>query len=341
MSVPADGSGKGAGAAGGKAVVGVPASGSPAGPAVSLIIERRVLPGSDDVYREWQKKLGAVLAVWPGFIDRRVIEPSPPTQVDWVLVQRFVNAEAARSWLQSPERTALFDEIKGHFVGHEDIHLVTEELDETPRAASIIVTSHVEPADETAFLSWQRRISAAEASFPGFLGHKIERPTPGVQDDWTVILSFDSDAHLSSWENSPVRAKLLKEGEAYNSQMRVSKSTYGFNFWGSDRQSRATIFKDNLLVLLVLYPIVFLWGYFIGSPLLEANGVPFWASLFIGNVVSTQLLGWFVAPWIFRVFDWWHKPGVGVGRNAIGYVILAVLYAASIGLDAWLISLKP
>ncbi|QWT23798.1 antibiotic biosynthesis monooxygenase [Subtercola sp. PAMC28395] len=310
------------------------------GPVVSLIIERRVLPGSDEIYRAWQKKLGAVLAAWPGFIDRRVIEPSPPTQVDWVLVQRFVNAEAARRWLQSPERTALFEEIKDHFVGHEDIHLVTEAETQAPRAASLIVTSHVEPADETAFLSWQRRISAAEASFPGFLGHKIERPTPGVQEDWTVILSFDSDASLTAWETSPVRTKLVKEGEAFNSQMRVSRSSYGFDFWGAGRQSRATIFKDNLLVLLVLYPIVFLWGYFIGAPLLEANGVPFWASLFIGNVVSTQLLGWFVAPWIFRVFDWWHKPGVGTRRNVIGYVTLAVLYAASMGLDAWLVSLR-
>ncbi|WP_216363437.1 antibiotic biosynthesis monooxygenase [Subtercola boreus] len=309
------------------------------GPAVSLIIQRRVLPGSDDAYRAWQRKLGNVLATWPGFLGRDVIEPSPPSQTDWVLVQRFVNVEAARSWLQSSERAALFDEIKGHFVGQEEIHLVTEDERKTPDAASIIVTSRVEPADEAAFLSWQRKISAAEANFPGFQGHKIERPTPGVQEDWTVILSFDTDEHLAAWTDSPQRRKLLAEGEAYASDTRVSKAKYGFTFWNTDRPSRLMIFKDNLLVLLVLYPIVFLFGYLIGSPFL--SGVPFWLSLFIGNIVSTQLLGWLVAPWIFRVFAWWHTPGIGTRREVLGYVVLAVLYAASMALDALLIALGP
>ncbi|GGF28151.1 antibiotic biosynthesis monooxygenase [Subtercola lobariae] len=311
---------------------------SPAGgPPVSLIIERRVIPESDDLYRDWQRRLGTVMATWPGFIDRKVIEPSPPTQDDWVLIQRFVNAEAARQWLQSAERAALLEEIKGHFVGQEDIHLVTEDSS-VNKAASIIVTSHVDAGGEDAFLAWQRKISAAESSYPGFLGHKIERPTPGVQEDWTVILTFDTDEHLDAWQSSTQRAKLLKEGEAYNSNMRVTKSSYGFNFWAPGRPNRATIFKDNLLVLLVLYPIVFLFGYFITDPFL--GGLPFWASLFIGNFVSTQLLGWFIAPWIFKVFDWWHNPGAGVRRNVYGYLILAVLYAALMGVDAWLISLK-
>ncbi|MCU1479484.1 MAG: antibiotic biosynthesis monooxygenase [Subtercola sp.] len=303
---------------------------------VSLIIERRVIPESDDLYRDWQKRLGVVMATWPGFIDRKVIEPSPPTQDDWVLIQRFVNAEAARTWLQSAERASFIDQIKGHFVGQEDIHLVTEDQS-TNKAASIIVTSHVEPGGEDAFLGWQRKISAAESSYAGFVGHKIERPTPGVQEDWTVILTFDTDEHLEAWQNSPQRAKLLKEGEAYNTNVRVSKSSYGFGFWEPGRQSRATIFKDNLLVLLVLYPIVFLFSVFIGNPLL--GGIPFWASLFIGNVVSTQLLGWLVAPWIFKVFDWWHKPGVGVRRNVYGYLIIAALYAISMGVYALLLAM--
>ena len=306
-----------------------------AGPEVSLIIQRRVLPGSDDLYRQWQKKLGSVLAVQPGFVSRDVIEPSPPTQSDWVLVQRFVNVDAARAWLSSPARAALFDEIQQHFVGQEEIHLVTESDRKAPDSASIIVTSKVSPEQEAAFLGWQRRISAAEATFPGFQGHKIERPTPGVQDDWTVILSFDTDEHLAAWTESPQRQKLLKEGEAFNSEMRVSKSKYGFNFWSEDRPSRLMIFKDNLLVLLVLYPIVFLFGYLISDPFL--SGLPFWLTLFIGNIVSTQILGWWVAPWIFRVFAWWHKPGIGLRREVLGYVVLAVLYAASMGLDAFLI----
>lgn len=66
------------------------------------------------------------------------------------------------------------------------------------------------------------------------------------------------------------------------------------------RQSQVPVF--NLLVLLVLYPIVFLSGYFISAPFLDSKGVPFWLSLFVGNLFSTQLLGWLAVPVIFPLF---------------------------------------
>jgi antibiotic biosynthesis monooxygenase (ABM) superfamily enzyme len=97
--------------------------------------------------------------------------------------------------------------------------------------------------------------------------------------------------------------------------------------------------RSNLLVLLVLYPIVFLWGYFVSGPFIDSRGVPFWLSLFIGNLVSTQLLGWFVVPATFRLFGWWLEPGTATGRRIAGYALLAVLYALSMAFFAWLLSL--
>ena len=52
----------------------------------------------------------------------------------------------------------------------------------------------------------------------------------------------------------------------------------------------------------MLYPIVFLSGYFISAPFLDSKGVPFWLSLFVGNLFSTQLLGWLAVPVIFPLF---------------------------------------
>jgi antibiotic biosynthesis monooxygenase (ABM) superfamily enzyme len=91
---------------------------------------------------------------------------------------------------------------------------------------------------------------------------------------------------------------------------------------------------------MALYPIVFLWGYFVSTPLFDGPGeIPFWLSLFVGNLVSTQLLGWWVMPWVFRRFEWWLKPRRRGCTQAAGYAILTVIYASSMALYAWLLSL--
>ncbi|MDO9396829.1 MAG: hypothetical protein Q7T71_09810 [Herbiconiux sp.] len=307
--------------------------------AVSLVVHRRLAESSYAKYEAWQAKVGEHIADWPGFLDRQVIAPKPPLQVDWVIVQRFRDVDSARGWLQSAERASLVSEIKDEFIGNDDVHLFTEEAKHPSEAASVLISSRVPEEDEAAFLDWQRQISAAESRFDGFLGHKIERPIPGVQDDWVVVLSFDTDAHLNKWIDSPERKELLDAGKEYNEQLTLTRASYGFGFWtGNTSALPDPIFKSNLIVLLMLYPIVFLWGYFISDTLLVE--LPFWLSLFIGNVVSTQLLGWLFVPWAFRRFSWWVKRDIPARTHFYGYAIIVALYAVSMAAYAWLLWLR-
>ena len=82
-----------------------------------------------------------------------------------------------------------------------------------------------------------------------------------------------------------------------------------------------------MLVLLMLYPVVFVFGALVQNPLLVDRGVPFWLALFIGNVVSVTLLSWLV-PWSARRFHWWITPqGASVTRiNVIGAGAVIGLY---------------
>jgi antibiotic biosynthesis monooxygenase (ABM) superfamily enzyme len=315
------------------------------GGTVTLVVHRRLAEKDYEAYAVWQKRVAAAVSGWPGFLEREVIQPNPPLQVDWVTVQRFRDAGSARGWLQSAERKNLIDEIGDRFVGNDDVHLFSDEAKHPAEAASVLISSRVAPHDETRFLEWQREVSAVESRFEGFVGHKVERPVPGVQDDWVVLLSFDSDAHLTAWLESPERQALLDEGAAYNEQLTLTRSSYGFGFWsgrsnGSPDATPDPVFKSNLLVLLMLYPIVFLWGYFIADPLFADHSVPFWLSLFIGNLVSTQLLGWIFVPWAFKLFSWWVKRGVPVKTHVLGYAIVIAGYAVSMALYAWLLGLR-
>jgi uncharacterized protein len=84
-----------------------------------------------------------------------------------------------------------------------------------------------------------------------------------------------------------------------------------------------------MLVLLMLYPVVFLFGLTVQTPLLtHAAGLPFAIALFIGNVVSVLLLSRLV-PWVSERFSWWLQPvgGSPARTNAAGAALVVALYA--------------
>lgn len=83
-----------------------------------------------------------------------------------------------------------------------------------------------------------------------------------------------------------------------------------------------------MLVLLMLYPIVFLFGALVQTPLLTGRaGLPFAIALFIGNVASVLLLT-YALPWTSTHFSWWLQPsGPNLKRVEIaGAVLVVALY---------------
>lgn len=315
------------------------ASGAP----VALVIQRRVAEDGYAAFAAWEARVADRLRSWPGFIAHEVVPPAPPQHLDWVVVERFASAETARAWLGSDDRAALLAEIQSRLAGKEDLQLLSGADVPTREAASAIIIHDIAAEDERAFLKWQAEVQAAEAKFPGFLRHKIERPIAGLHDNWITILSFDNDAHLNAWLASPERTKLLERGARFTRGLSVQQSHYGFDFWFADARTssasdRHVLMKNNLIVLAVLYPIVFLWNYFLGGPLLDAQGVPFWLSLFIGNLVSTQLLGWWAVPAAFERFGWWLAPNAGWRANLAGYAVMAAIFVLSMALYAVLLT---
>lgn len=176
---------------------------------------------------------------------------------------------------------------------------------------SVIISTHLKPGEEDAFLRWQRRVAATQAKFDGFEGYKLEPPLPGVQDDWVIVLRFDSDEHLDAWPSSPERRDLIEEAKAFDARSHVRKIRSGFEGWfapDTEESDPPPTWKQNLLVLLVLYPVVFLFGKWVQAPFLVNRGVPFWLALFLGNAVSVSLLGWLLVPTVNRSFNWWLRP---------------------------------
>ena len=87
-----------------------------------------------------------------------------------------------------------------------------------------------------------------------------------------------------------------------------------------------------MVVLLFLYPIVFLFGVWVQTPLLMQRAkIPLWLALFIGNVVSIVLLNYLV-PWGSNRLGWWLRPAgsVPAKTNLAGAALLVALYVLSL-----------
>lgn len=315
---------------------GVSVAEGPASGAVTIVTQTRVRPESADAFARWQEETSAVVARFPGFVKQTVLPPSPPAQADWVVLQRFVDTPAAMAWLNSEQRLKRVEGIAAMLVGADDVNIVHDgATGVVPSPVSAVISTRVKRGQEIAYRAWEQRIAAAQARAPGFQGYRFEPPTRGVQDHWLAILRFDTEANLQAWLDSPERQKLLREAAPFTEEFHARIVRTGFDQWfqlPAVGLPPLPAWKQNMLVLLMLYPVVFLLGHFVQSPLLtDRAALPFAVALFISNVMSTVLLNYLV-PWVSNRFVWWLRPaGNNVRRvDVAGIAVLVVLYAATV-----------
>ncbi len=296
------------------------------------------MPGKEGDYTAWQERVNSTVAAFPGFVNQTVIPPTPPAQLHWVIVQRFRSMEDAQLWMGSSERESLLNEIGPILTGADDIHFFTG-AQSAPADASVsaVISTRVAPGHEQQYRAWQRKIAAEEATFPGYLGSHIEPPIPGVQADWAAVVHFDTDDHLQAWIDSEPRRRLLQEAVAIGAgESRVRKVQGGFENWFTfGKPPGAPVppaWKQNMVILLILYPVVFLFGAWIGTPLLANHGLPFFLVLFVGNVFSVVTMGYWLTPWVSRGLSWWLTPrGDAPGwSNAAGTALVVALYGVAL-----------
>jgi uncharacterized protein len=306
---------------------------APGADGITIITQTRVRPDAAGDFARWQDETSRVIARYPGFLKQTVMPPSPPQQVDWVILQRFSDETAAMAWLKSEDRLKRVQGAAPMLVGVDDIHLVRDSgPGRQPAPVSAVISTRLKPGQETAYRHWEQRIAAAQARAPGFQGYRMEPPIPGVQDDWVVILRFDTEGHLQNWLDSPERQKLLEEAGAFTEEYHARIARTGFDQWfpvDGGGTSPPAAWKQNMIVLLLLYPVVFLFGAWVQTPwLMNRAGLPFFLSLFIANIVSIVLLNWLV-PWVSNRFGWWLRPAASPSTKTAlaGAAVLGGLYA--------------
>ena len=301
---------------------------------VTIVTQTRVRAGEDGEFSAWQKIISAVASGVPGFIEQTVMPPNAPAQIDWIILQRFASLETATSWLNSQERLGMIEHALPMLVGQDDVHIVHDDgVGVLPSPVSALIATKLKPGDEAQYRAWEQKVATIQSKAKGFQGFRFEPPIPGVQDSWLTILRFDSDVNLQAWLNSPERLALLREAESFTEGFHERIVRTGFDQWfkAAEDAPQPAAWKMNMLVLMVLYPVVFIFGVLVQTPFMTSKGVPFWLALFVSQIFSITVLNWLV-PWCARRFDWWLSPQrPSVARiNLIGAAAVIGFYAVSL-----------
>ena len=242
--------------------------------------------------------------------------------------------EDAQRWLGSTERQTRIEGAAPFLIGRDDVHIVRDdEGGRKPAPISVVISTRVKPGKEVEYRAWERKIAAAQSKAPGLRGYRFEPPVPGIQEDYVAILRFDSQANLNAWLHSPARKALIDEAEPLTEEFHTRVGT-GFEQWFRDESKGSgglSVWKMDMIVLLLLYPIVFLWGVSVGTPMLQNTfNLPWALNLFVGNIFSVALTG-FMVPWVANRMSWWLAPATNVLRaNLLGAGLICVIYAISI-----------
>ncbi|MFI4998593.1 MAG: antibiotic biosynthesis monooxygenase [Reyranellales bacterium] len=294
---------------------------------VSILTQTCVRPERAEDFARWQGETSTLIAKFPGFIEQRLTPPKPPLQGDWVILQRFASLEDARRWLASPEREQRIEGAAPMLLGRTDVHIVKDDAGAVRSApVSAVISTRVKPGKEAEYRAWERKIAVAQSKARGLQGYRFEPAVPGVQEDCVAILRFDNEANLQAWLDSPERRSLVEEAAPLTEEFHARVVHTGFEQWfreGNATGAPLPVWKMDMLVLLMLYPIVFLWNTFVGTPYF--HNTPFAIALFIGNIVSVGLTG-FLVPWIANRLGWWLNPR-RVSTNVAGALLVLALYA--------------
>ena len=299
--------------------------------AVTIVTQITVRPESTAAFEAWQTETSQIIATFPGFLKQTMLPPSPPAQDDWVILQRFADSDCAIGWLRSPKRLERLNLVQPLLTGRADVHVVRGMSNTpAPTPVSAIISTRVRPGCEEAFRRWEQKVAVTQVAARGLQGYRFEPPIAGVQADWLTILRFDTQENLQAWLDSPVRKAMLAEAADLTEDFHYRVARTGFDQWfpiAKEGTKPPAVWKQNMIVLLMLFPVVFLFGYLVQVPLLQRRlGIPFAFALLIGNIVSIVLLNWLV-PWTNNRFLWWldSRPSGQRANDAKGALLIAAV----------------
>lgn len=299
---------------------------------IILTTKVRIRPDAQEAFVNWQAKLHGVVVKFPGFISLEVCS-TPNIFLNWEITQRFDTAKNATAWRQSKQFQELKKELANMLEGGSN-GLQEEESQSSSIKSGVteVFITKVSPGQEKVFRDWIAKMHKVEAQFPGFRGLYVQAPSGSQNHNWISLLQFDTTENLDRWLSSSERQKILTESESFISSLESHRMISPYAGWFSSISTGVkapAAWKQGMMVLLVLFPIVMLEMKYLNPLLVSLNRS---LGTFIGNFISVGLVTWPLMPYAIRAFNWWLSPPASKEWQWtwLGLLIVLILYALSV-----------
>lgn len=272
---------------------------------ILMTLRITLLPEASSAFVDWQSKFNSEIASFPGFVSLEILSPFK-NQKDWLVIQRFTNKDEASSWRNSTKRKHLIGELK-NITLKKGIEETTTDEEHFHEGVTEVIVTEVAPENERNYREWTARMHHAEAKFPGFRGVYVQAPH-GHGKAWITLLQFDNVQNLDNWLNSSARKKILEEAAPLVSSIETHRVISPYAGWFSSLAKEGQlppVWKQTMIVLLVLFPIVMLEIKYL-NPFTQFLGPSL--STFIANAISVTLLSFPLVPIAIWFLGWWLTP---------------------------------
>lgn len=302
---------------------------------VSIITKVCIRPDSKIPFIDWQASLHAAISEFPGFVSLAISGSEKRDISQWTIVERFSKGKYINEWRVSGVRIKLFEELKPMLnfeSGHGMEEVDADSFNKQGFVTEVFVTE-VSPDKISAYKKWIAKIHWVEAKFPGFRGVYVQSPMQGSGKNWVTFLQFDNTENLDRWLTSSERKEVLAESQNFirslESHRVISPYAGWFSSISKDPLTAPPAWKQAMIVLLVLFPLVMLEMIFL-SPLIA--GLNKSLGTFIGNVISVGLVTWPTVPMAIWCLGWWLSPSPEKAKWAttVGTFLVLLLYAIEV-----------
>lgn len=164
----------------------------------------------------------------------------------------------------------------------------------TYEGATVVITHRVREDKHADYEGWLNEIAPLCKASPGYLDWHIVRPISGLTETYTVIIRFDTTAHLRGWMDSPTRARLIEKAQPLFVTGDDFFISSGLDFWFTPAGAKAKVpvrWKQYLVTWSAIYPLV-LAVPLVVEPLLGLLGIA--GNRFLTTLVVTGTVVYFM-----------------------------------------------
>jgi antibiotic biosynthesis monooxygenase (ABM) superfamily enzyme len=273
---------------------------SPSASTPTVVVARNVLPGREDDFRAWDRRIRAAAAAHPGFLGSEVQEPNPSHPGEWVTVYSFATVEQLDAWLRSDGRKALISEVEDLIDGPGREQRLAG-FRTAPEPVTVVFSQRIAPQNAAAFADLHADAVKRLGAFDGFLGSDLLRPVEGVQDEHVIIASFASRADLDRWLESESRRAWLARTDQLVEGDRTVNVVGGFGGWfpaRPDQPAGPKRWKQAIAVFIALFPTSLIITLVRVEAAPNMNVV---LGVLVGNVLGILALTYVLMP---RITHW-------------------------------------